>query len=445
MPPGRARALLLYAALALISSYPLSLHPGSRVSYEGDPLLNSFILAHTAPTLVGAPGRLFELPAFVPYHDALAFSEHLMLPSLLSWPIRALSGNALLAHNLLVLAFLTLSGYCMYLLAWRLLGDASAACLAGALFCCHTFLINEIPRIQIQAQFFFPLGLLALVGHFERPRLASAAAFAAVVLLCGLSNNYFLLYMPLLFGLALPWLLSRSERTHREAALSLLAVCLLPLAAVFVPIAVRYLAVAERFAFTRELPMGIGIEKYLATRPENWLYGETVPGVKFQTQAAHFTGFVPLLLAGVAVVRAIRAREQRALTLLCCIGVLGFGLLSLGQDVALFDRRLFAGPYRLLFALVPGFSLVRIPERLSLLAMFWLALLAGLGARALLRGAGRGRTALAVALVAAVASICPFRCARSRSRSATTSPRSIAGCARSARSASPRFRSTDRG
>lgn len=395
--------VLLYAALALFSTYPLSRHPGSQVSYEGDPLLNSFILAHSAKALAFEPARFFDLPAFVPYRDALAFSEHLLFPSLLAWPLIALSGDALLAHNLLVLAFLTASGYFMFLLARRLTGDGGSALAAGALYGGHTFLINEVPRLQIQAQCFFPLGLLALLEHFERPRLGSAASFAVVVLLCGLSNNYYLLYMPLLFGLALPWLLRRCPYGRRRAAVAQLALCLLPLAAVFAPIGWRYARVAERFGFTRELPMGIGIEKYLATRPENWLYGETVPGVRLQTQAAHFTGFVPLALAGLAALGAWRRREDRGLVVLALAGILAFGMLSLGQDIALLERRIGPGPYRLLFGLVPGFSLVRIPERLALLAMFWLALLTALGAREILARAGRARTVAALLLAAAVA------------------------------------------
>lgn len=395
-------AFLLYAALALLSTYPLSRHPASRVSYEGDPLLNSFILTHGARTLVHDPTRLFELPAFVPYRDALAFSEHLLFPSLLAWPVLALSGNALLAHNLLVLTFLALSGCCMFLLVRRLTGDGAAALVAGALYGSHTFLINEVPRLQIQAQFFFPLGLLALVAHFDDPRPRSAAAFAVVVLLCGLSNNYYLLYMPLLFGLALPWLLRRCPARRRSAAVAQLGLGLLPLTLVFVPITLRYMQVAERLGFTRELPMGIGLEKYLATRPENWFYGETVPGVRLQTQAAHFTGLLPLALAALALAGAWRDRAQRSLAALSLAGLLVFGMLSLGQDIALFDRRLGPGPYRLLFGLIPGFSLIRIPERLALLAMFWLALLTGLGARELLARAGRARTAATALLVAMV-------------------------------------------
>ncbi len=395
-------ALLLYAGLALVQSYPLSLHPGSRVSYEGDPLLNGFILAHSGRTLLREPARLPELPAFVPYRDALAFSEHLLFPSLLAWPLRAATGNPLLAHNLLVLAFLALSGYSMFLLARRLTGDAGAALVAGTLYGGHTFLINELPRLQIQAQFFFPLGLLALVRHFESPRRATAAAFAAVVLLCGLSNNYYLLYMPLLFGLALPWLLALCPAGQRRRALLLLAIGLLPLLAVFGPTALFYTQAAARYGFARELPMGVGLEKFLATRPENWLYGETVPGVRLQTQAAHFTGLAPLALAALAGARGLRAGGRRGLIATSLAGLVLFALLALGQDVSAFEHRLGPGPYRLLFAL-PGFSLVRIPERLALLAMFWLSLLAALGAKELLDRGRRARAAWTGVLVAAVA------------------------------------------
>ena len=90
----------------------------------------------------------------------------------------------------------------------------------------------------------------------------------------------------------------------------------------------------------------------------------------------------------------------RMLLTTAALGVVGFALLSLGQDMALFDHRLGPGPYRLLFALLPGFSLIRIPERLALLAMFWLAVLAALGARLLLERGGRARRLLAPALVA---------------------------------------------
>jgi hypothetical protein len=402
----RATALVLagYAALAAIATSPLSGHIGNRVSYEGDSLLNTWILAHTAPTLVRAPARLFQAPGFVPYRDTLAFSEHLLFPSFLAWPVRALSGNPLLAHNMVVLLFLTLSGFFMFLLVTELTSVVAAGLAAGVLFATHTYIVNEVPRVQIQAQCFFPLGLLLLRRHFAAPTRARAAFCALAVAACGLSNNYYQLYMPLLFGLALPWLLSLCPPADRRRAVGQLAVALVPVLIVFAVLAARYLRVADRYGFGREVPVGIGLEKYLATRPENWIYGETVRGVRLQTQAAHFTGIVPVLLAAVGVVLGWRRRsstQDRGLIVTALGGLLVFGLLSLGKDVSAFGRTLAPGPYRLLY-LLPGFQLVRIPERFALLTMFWLAILTGFGLSAILARVGRAKVLVSAAAAALI-------------------------------------------
>jgi hypothetical protein len=71
-------------------------------------------------------------------------------------------------------------------------------------------------------------------------------------------------------------------------------------------------------------------------------------------------------------------------------------LLSLGPDVTAWGHRLGPGPYRLLYRWVPGFQLVRIPERLGLLAMLFVGLLAGRGLSLLeTRGARVGAVLLA--------------------------------------------------
>jgi hypothetical protein len=75
--------------------------------------------------------------------------------------------------------------------------------------------------------------------------------------------------------------------------------------------------------------------------------------------------------------------------------------LSLGRELMVFGHDLGPGPYRLLHLAVPGFQFIRIPERLGLLAMLFVALLVG-QALTLLRAA-RPRLAPAVlALAAAV-------------------------------------------
>jgi hypothetical protein len=77
--------------------------------------------------------------------------------------------------------------------------------------------------------------------------------------------------------------------------------------------------------------------------------------------------------------------------------VLSFGpvILSRGRTVAF-------GPYAWLHEYVPGFNGLRVPARFGMVAFLFLALLAGAGAAALLRRAGRYRVALAAALSTAV-------------------------------------------
>jgi hypothetical protein len=84
-----------------------------------------------------------------------------------------------------------------------------------------------------------------------------------------------------------------------------------------------------------------------------------------------------------------------------------FILLSLGKDIDVLSHRIAPGPYRLVHAFVPGFQLVRIPERLGLIAMLFVGLLAGRGLM-LVRGAGWSWTALLLALAIPLEHISPL-------------------------------------
>jgi len=74
---------------------------------------------------------------------------------------------------------------------------------------------------------------------------------------------------------------------------------------------------------------------------------------------------------------------------------------SLGPRVDTLGHSVGAGPYRLLLAVVPGLSALRVPARFAMLVALCLAVLSGLGLAALARP--RPRLAAAIALVAAPA------------------------------------------
>ena len=75
------------------------------------------ILAWDVHALLHAPSRLFQAPIFHPLPDALAFSENLLLPAVLSAPGQIVS--PVLGYNLALVISLVVSGLGVQALARR--------------------------------------------------------------------------------------------------------------------------------------------------------------------------------------------------------------------------------------------------------------------------------------------------------------------------------------
>src|SRR3954468_14827476 len=94
-------ALALVAALAVVHTWPLALHPGTLSSnYNADAQLNEWIVAWVEHTLPRAPLHLFQANIFYPASDTLAFSEPLIVPAIMGAPIAWLGGLPILVFTL---------------------------------------------------------------------------------------------------------------------------------------------------------------------------------------------------------------------------------------------------------------------------------------------------------------------------------------------------------
>jgi hypothetical protein len=403
--PG-SMGLALYALLAFLSFLPLSLRPRDTVAYVGDSLESAYIVAWNVHQAFRAPARLLDANVLHPHRRALAFTDHRLLPSLAVAPVVWATQNPVLAANIAVGLACLLAAAGARRLA-RLLGaDEVAAWAAGALYGFHTYQINEGPRLNIVAHGFIPFALAELVLYLRTGDRRRALRMAAFMLLQGLSSNYHLLYGALLLAIVFAGALIASPRTVVRRVPWLAGSALLA-ALLFAPLALPYLDASRQHGYARELPAGIDLEHYVSTSPTNFIYGARGAEVRLQQRGPHFVGFVSLGLAAAALGlwAARRHGEGRPAVLPARVWVpaaaaLGFLFvaLSLGRDVVVAGNDLGPGPYRLLHRFVPGFQLVRIPERLSLIAMLFVALLV---ARALAVVGARWRW-LAVALAAAV-------------------------------------------
>jgi hypothetical protein len=383
--------LLLYLALSLILTYPLLFNLSRAVPNDiGDPLLNTWILAWDSQAWLSQPLRLFDANIFYPLPNTLAFSEHLFSTALLILPLQLALGEPILAYNLSLLLTFPLAAFGMYLLALRWTGRPEAAFLGGLIFAFSPYRFAAMAHLQLLTLHWLPFALLFLDRLLRppanRPRSqashrANGLAFALFLLLQLLASWYLALYTGLIIGLYVVVHGSLGRVTGRQLAqlgASLVGVALLTL-----PLAWPYLSLLDALGQARPLALTLSLAAvpadYLAAAPSNWLFGELTgpfrqrPG--FSEENTLFVGlFAPLLalvgLAGLAGRQFRPASRPPSLALLLIL------LVSLALT--------WAGPYQFLAGLIPATTIVRVPPRWIIPALFGLAGLAAFGGQLLM-------------------------------------------------------------
>jgi len=383
---GLLAAALGYAAILALASWPLATAPAS-IGPIGQPdgRLNLWILAWDQHALAQAPSRFFDAPIFHPLPDALAFSENLLLVSLLAAPFSA-AGGPLLGYNAALMLSHLVSGLGVLLLVRRATGDGLAAFAGGAVFAAGMHRWANMAHIHAQATLFLPLALLALDRFLERRTLGRALLVGLLVAAQGASSVYLGAITATAVATGLLLALASGLRARDAARLGLgLALA----AALLAPLALPYLRMRafQGEEFTLET-----LRRY-STTPESYLaslsrWYEPVSSRQLDPASVHdhlFPGLLPVLLGLAGLARAPRRFAVFALA-----ASLLAVLLSLGPATPL---------YRALHEHVVLFRGLRNLARFSLIPLVCLAALSGLAL------AGRRRLAW-IALPLLVAESC---------------------------------------
>ncbi|MEO5761778.1 MAG: hypothetical protein ABIR28_05630 [Vicinamibacteria bacterium] len=401
--PGPFREALVYAAFAFVFLIPQSLAPASRIGYVGDSLESVAIVGFIGHQIVSDPLHIFDAGFLHPQPNALTLTDHRLLPSIVVAPVLWISGNPVLAYNVALLFAYLLAAFGGRSLALTLGLSRVPAAFVGALFAFHTYAINEAPRLNIVSHGLIAFALGALIEWMETGAPRARWNFALLLLLQGLCANYHLLYGVLLSTLLiLVYAVARPREIFaRVRGLIIPGVVAVTL---FLPILIPYLKTFGSLELVRSRPRGIDLMHYFSTSPSNWIWGPIGPPARLQQQGPHFVGFVALGLALVGLALAVRDRrgvfgggsvEKRAWAIPCAVLVTALVVLSLGDRLVIAGKDIGRGPYGVLYDVVPGFNLVRIPERLGLFVMLGVGLL---GAIALDRLVRQGRSSLALVL-----------------------------------------------
>ena len=394
----RRTDLLAFAAFvgaALAATWPLVLSM-SRATAGGDadPMLVSTVLAWDADRFAHGLRGFWDPPWLFPYRHSLAYSEHLIGVALFTAPIQWVTGNPFLAYNTAYIGSYVLAGFGMFLLTRALWGRADAALLAGLAFELTPYRLAQTPHLQVLMNGWMPIGLLSLHRYFANGSRWWLAAFAAVFVLLGLSNGYYLYFfaLPVVVVIAAE-MMRRTPALARGRMLQDLTVAGLAVGLMIAPIAFVYYRLQQEHGFTRtieQLGLSAGVADYFHVAAGAWTWGGLLSIGKGELELFH--GFVVLAFAAIGVTTIREQRRTRLVATYLAIAVLAVWL-AMGPGPVT--------PYGLLFRLVPGFSALRVPARITSVFIVAIAVLAGAGFASLFARLSKRSTAVAVTILAA--------------------------------------------
>ena len=412
-----AAAAAAYLAITLVLFRDLLPVIGTHLYGDlGDPLLNTATLAWNA-TVLPLTDAWWNFPSFAPLSGVTAWTEHLIGAYPLTTPIIWSTGNAVLAHNALLIACFPLNGICAFLLAREVTGSAAGAFVGGLAFAFAPVHAEHVTQVQLLMAFGMPLALYGLHVYLRTGARASLAWFAAGWASVLLSNAYFLVFFPLLLGLWNLWFLRGRLRRAWVDIGATAVLCVLPV----IPLLWGYYARLTAYAFSRpysELTRrSADVAGLTGISQRAVVWRDVLPNTFYE--GAMFPGFcisILVILACVmrprrfdddpapSVMRDVSASRQT--TLFYFAAAIVMWSFTLGPQPQWAGVGSIAyGPYWLLLQL-PGGQNIRVPPRGWIVAALCIAVCAGAGASWL---AGRKRSWVVLPIAVAIVTEVWFR------------------------------------
>ena len=409
--------LAVFAMLAVGSTWPLARHldthlPQGMESVATVPLFTAWTVWWNADRALHGYRGYWDAPIFAPTPGAFAFSEPMPTTLIVAPLVWIAGGHPLLAHNVFLLAGLTLNGWATFQLL-RCLRLRWLVCLVGG----GMLQILPLVHSELGVLQMVPLGgilwtIYALCLFARRPGARRAwmlaAAFACTYLTCA----YYGLFLSLVLLPSVAWLLGKRLCRGRTW-------CYLAASGGLALLLVAPVLVAQvRIIRTHQLRRGPEWVTHLSASPRDYAVTPWPPRFQPDCPAAwrvprYFRlapGWWKIGLAAIGAALGLWRRRYRRWTLFCLTVLVTAFLLSLGPKLA------WGGwsPYTQLMDWYPGLAQARNVYRFAIFVQLTVALLAALGLQGIAgrwRRATRGsvlRGALAVGLgLLAIAEVLP--------------------------------------
>ena len=365
-----AAILVLFTALTVVMTWPQARYVATHASDHWDVNFNMWRLAWFAHALASAPSTIFDGNIFYPEPNVLTFSDAMVVEGLVAAPLLWAGVRPVLVHNVLLLGAVIVSAAGMVVLVERLTGNRAAAVIGGIIFAFAPYRFDHFMHMELQWTVWVPWALWAVHRTIESGRPLHGLQAGIFVALQMLSSVYYGIFLATLLPLVAGLLLLSLPRSQALRAFRALALGGAAAAIVCSLYALPYLAASRQVGRrpAHEInQFSAQPRDYLVATPDNRIYGDVFDS---PPERRLFPGIVPLLLA-------IAAVFPRPRTKAVVVYLIAF--------VAAFDMSLgFHGyVYEFLYAYVPVFGGLRVPARLGIFVIGFLAILAAQGYAAL--------------------------------------------------------------
>lgn len=292
-------AALAYALITAVFFANLLVNIRTHVCSDlADTLLNASIIAWNAAVPPLTSGW-WNYPAFAPLSGVTAFTEHLLVTYPIASPIVWLTGNPVLAYNVVFLLAFPLNGMAAYALGREITGSTAGAFITGLAFAFSPYQSTHLSHLQMLLAFGMPLALLGMHQYVERGRRRGLACLAAGCVCTAFANAYMLFLLPLFLALWSSWFVRPREWRRLLAPVLTTGAALLSSA----PLLWGYHIRQSAYGLTREYYeiSTFGADMLALFQVSHRSLTRWVPWTYFE--GALFPGLVVLVLAGVAIAR----------------------------------------------------------------------------------------------------------------------------------------------
>jgi hypothetical protein len=383
---------LLFIALTAAMTWPQAAYLATHARDHHDVYFNMWRLAWVSHALAAAPHDLFNGNIFFPEPRALTYSDAMIVEGLIATPMYALGLPPVLVHNLLLLGAIVASASGMFVLARHLTGSASAGFVAGVVFAYVPYRFEHYMHMEMQWTIWMPWALWALHRTFETRLLKYGLLTGLFVSLQMLSSIYYGVFLIVLLGLVAALLLLAAPLESLPGTILKLLPGALVIALLCGSYAVPYLETKKDVGGRGEREIMLYSARpssYLVATPDNVIYGRAFAS-RGRPERRLFPGTLVVILAIVGLFARPAPRAATTIAYLLAM-VLAYEM-SLGLS---------GYSYRFLHDHVPVFHGFRAVARLGIFVVFFLAVLAAFGYRALEEGRGvRVRRVMLIGLVA---------------------------------------------